>query len=141
MFTVNRIHFSIFAVLLSLGGIGMAFPAHAVDSQCRLLHEAAFLDEPTEVEDLLDDGVHVNCLDQFYHTPLITAANGASIDSFRILIRAGAKTDVRDEWGLSPLERVLDKMEEYDMEGGQVYQSIFRQMADMLRPADPGVAQ
>lgn len=110
--------------------------AKAHDAKCQLLHDAAFLDEPAEISQLLNEGVNVNCLDALKHTPLITATSGASLESFKLLLGAGAKTDVRDEWGQSALERVQEKMASYNIDGGSLYRSIFEQMADMLKDQD-----
>ena len=128
----TRIHKVLFTVVSLVLVAAVAKTAVAQNGDCLLLHEAAFLDEPSEITELLNNGVNVNCLDSLFHTPLITATTGASLDSFRVLLRAGAKTNVHDEWGLSALERVQEKMADYDTIGGETYRSIFEQMADML---------
>lgn len=106
--------------------------AQAADVTCRELHEAVFLDEPEDVLALIKKGIDVNCLDTLNHTPLITATTGASLESFRVLIRHGAKINVRDEWGQTLIRRIQEGIARYDMQGGETYRTIFRRMADLV---------
>lgn len=105
---------------------------------CRALHEAVFMDEPSEVLALIREGVDVNCLDQLRHTPIITATSGASLESFIVLLRHGAKLNVKDEWGMTLIRRIQDHIQKYQaMNGGEMYRKIYQRMADVVDDGAP----
>lgn len=103
---------------------------------CRALHEAVFMDEPAEVMALIKKGVDVNCLDQLRHTPIITATTGASLESFIVLLKHGAKVNVKDEWGMTLIRRIQERMRSYMVDGGDTYRRIFQRMADLVTEAE-----
>ena len=131
-----RIPFPI-SIMISVLLVAAAGTASADDVSCQALHEAVFMDEPAEVMGLIRNGVDVNCLDQLRHTPIITATTGASLESFVILLRHGAKLNVRDEWGMSLIKRIQDKIHEYEaMKGGDAYRRIYERMAALVAEND-----
>ncbi len=110
--------------------------SHAQQLDCTLLHEAAFLDEPEEVRMLLADGTDVECKDVLGHTPLVTAVNGASIQAFLVLIRAGAEVNVRTEYGNSLLAYTKRKFSSVDHQKGlEQYRDLYRNMIARLQTA------
>lgn len=109
---------------------------HTGDAACRALHEAVFMDEPAEVMALIKKGVDVNCLDQLRHTPIITATTGASLESFVVLLKNGAKVNVKDEWGMTLIRRIQERMRSYMVDGGETYRRIFQRMADLVAEAE-----
>lgn len=118
--------------------IFVAYPTQAHDWRCRALHEAVFMDEPAEVLTLIKRGVDVNCLDQLRHTPIITATTGASLESFSVLLRHGAKLNVKDEWGMTLISRIQENIRKYqEMQGGETYHRIFKRMSEMVATGDP----
>lgn len=124
---------------LSLGVLILAAvpSAHAQDVwPCRSLHEAAFLDEPDEVRDALAHGVDVECKDILGQTALVTAVNGASIESFNILISAGALVNVRTEYGNSLLQHTKRKFRSVDQQKGmEQYRDLYQSMIVRLQTA------
>ena len=123
------------AAIFALSGAQNAAHADEV-ADCTLLHEAAFLDEPAEVQDLLSHGVNVECRDVLGQTPLVTAVNGASLDSFEILMRAGAKVNVRTEFGESLLKHTKKKFRSVDHHKGmEHYRDLYRTMIAQLQTA------
>lgn len=127
------------ALIFSLGLSGLLFfgiPAYAGHMTCTELHEAAFLDEPDEIRDLLAHGIDVNCKDILGHTALVTAVNGASIDSFDVLMRAGAKVNVRTEFGQSLLKHTKKKFSSVDHQKGlEQYRALYQLMIARLQTA------
>ena len=116
--------------------IAASLPAHAEPQSCTELHEATFLDEPDEVRDLLALGVDVNCIDVLGHTPLVTAVNGASIDSFGVLMGAGAQVNVRTEFGQSLLTHTKKKFRSVDHQKGlEQYRDLYQSMIARLQTA------
>ena len=118
---------------------GLFAPSHANahEGACRDLHEAVFMDEPDVVMTLIQKGVDVNCLDQLRHTPIITATAGASLESFMILLRHGAKINVKDEWGMTLIRRIQDGIDKFSVNGGNTYRQIYQRMADMVEAQSP----
>ena len=111
-------------------------PVWAGEEDCTLLHEAAFLDEPGEIQDLLNSGVDVECKDVLGHTAIVTAVNGASMDSFKLLLDAGAKTDVKTEWGNSLLQHTKRKFRSVDHQKGlEQYRDLYQSMIARLQTA------
>lgn len=117
------------AGFLSFGG------AQAHHSNCDALHEAAFLDEPDEIEGLLAHGVDLECRDVLGHTPLITAVNGGSLDSFSILLSAGARTDVRTEFGQTVLQHTKEKYASFTNPNAQAFRDLYAKMVGQLQSA------
>lgn len=114
----------------------LAGPTQAGHSTCTELHEAAFLDEPQEIRTVLAHGLDVNCKDVLGHTALVTAVNGASIDSFDMLMRAGAQVNVRTEFGQSLLDHTKKKFRSVDRQKGmEHYRDLFQSMIARLQMA------
>lgn len=121
---------AVYAVgFLTLGG------AQAHHSSCAALHEAAFLDEPDEIKGLLAHGADLECHDVLGHTPLITAVNGASLDSFTVLMSAGARTDVRTEFGQSLLQHTKEKYASFTNPNAQGFRDLYARMVGQLQMA------
>ncbi|MFC1673270.1 ankyrin repeat domain-containing protein [Pseudomonadota bacterium] len=114
---------------LSLGG------AQAHHSSCTALHEAAFLDEPDEIKGLLAHGAELECRDVLGHTPLITAVNGGSLDSFTVLLSAGARTNVRTEFGQTLLQHTKEKYASFTNPNAQGFRDLYAQMVGRLQTA------
>ncbi|MGA8429716.1 MAG: ankyrin repeat domain-containing protein [Candidatus Sulfotelmatobacter sp.] len=76
-------------------------PAHPT----RLQSEPAEVQESwtASVENLLDNGADIKARNQDGSTPLDWAAAFAQTDAFRLLMQRGAKTNVRDNYGNTPL--------------------------------------
>lgn len=110
-------------------------PAKAGHDDCVALHEAAFMDEPQDVRDLIRHGADINCLDVLGQTPLITAVNGASIDSFTILLDAGAKVDVRTEFGQTLLAHTKKKYASFNSTAGRRFRALYGDMVARLERA------
>lgn len=102
---------------------------------CTALHEAAFLDEPDEAQGLLEHGVDVNCLDVLGQTPLVTAVNGASMATFDLLLAAGAKVDVRTEFGQTLLAHTQKKYASFSAHDGERFRALFSTMVVRLEGA------
>lgn len=114
----------------------MPFFAKADHMDCTSLHEAAFLDEPDEIRDLIAHGVDVNCRDTLGHTALVTAVNGASLDSFEVLMKAGALVNVRTEFGQSLLKHTKKKFRSVDHHKGlEQYRDLYQSMIARLQTA------
>ena len=58
--------------------------------------KAAYEGDVTTVRSLLDQGVHVNCMDERGDTALIQAVLGDGVDVVRELLARGADTERRD---------------------------------------------
>lgn len=123
------------AIVLT-AGVAPAQAGHiAHDDACTALHEAAFLDEPDEARDLLTHGADVNCLDVLGQTPLITAVNGASMATFDLLLAAGAKVDVRTEFGLSVLAHARKKSASFSTPDGENFRTLYSTIIARLQGA------
>jgi ankyrin repeat protein len=71
-----------------------------------LLHRAAARCKPETLRMLLLQGADVNERRQYYgETPLMSAAAAGNLDNVKVLIAAGADTELRDRRNLSALER------------------------------------
>jgi len=133
--------FGIAGVILALSAAltlsaAAAQTAHADPWSCPQLHEAAFLDEPDEVRDALAHGVDVECKDILGHTALVTAVNGASLASFDVLLRSGAKVNVRTEFGQSLLQHTKKKFSSVDHQKGlEQYRALYKNMIARLQTA------
>jgi hypothetical protein len=101
-------------------------------ASCRDVHAAAYLDEPLELSILLSHGADHNCRDDFHQTPLITATNGASLETMKILLKQGANVNSRDEIGETALTKALQKMTFFDMEGDESYRQLYQKMISLL---------
>ena len=109
--------------------------AMAHHATCADLHAAAFLDAPDELSELLDHGADLNCRDALKQTPLITATDGASLDIVKILLHQGVSINERDEVGQTALAKARQKLAFFDMDGGQGYRTIYREIIDRLEQA------
>lgn len=127
-----------------LGGVALSVAALCVfgspawaghGGDCAALHEAAFLDEPDEARALLAHGADVNCLDVLGHTPLITAVNGASTATFELLLGAGAKVDVRTEFGHTLLAHTKKKYASFADPAGETLRARYAVMLARLQRA------
>lgn len=105
---------------------------------CQELHAAAFLDEPLELQELIAHGTDLDCRDVINQTPLITATDGASFNSFSLLLANGANITARDEIGQTALDKALEKHAYFDMKGGETYRELYQRMIDMLIAAGAG---
>lgn len=110
-------------------------PAQADHDDCTALHEAVFMDEPQDVRDLIDHGADVNCLDVLGQTPLVTAVNGASMDSFSVLMDAGANVDVRTEFGHTLLTHTKKKFSSFTTPSGANFKALYGTMVARLEQA------
>jgi hypothetical protein len=120
----------VFAGFLLYSNVALAHHENCAD-----LHAAAFLDEPEELSSMLDHGADLNCLDTLRQTPLITATDGASLDIIKILLHQGVNINERDEIGQTALAKARQKLAFFDMEGGQGYREIYREIIDRLEQA------
>jgi len=124
----------VFAVAVAVG----AASAQGRDRvwSCPQLHEAAFLDEPEEVRQVLAHGIDVNCTDVLGHTALVTAVNGASVHAFDILMLSGAQVNVRTEFGQSLLQMTRNKFSSVDRQKGmEQYRDLYKTMIAQLLSA------
>lgn len=118
-------------VLLSL--TTLTFSAQADHGNCQDFHEAVFLDEPKDVSIQIDHGIDLECKDVLGHTALITAIDGASLESFTILMKQRVSTKVKSEFGYSPLEQVRRKYAQITgKEGFNTMRSIYQSMINQL---------
>ncbi|MBC8268280.1 MAG: hypothetical protein H8E36_05995 [Rhodospirillaceae bacterium] len=131
MFINNRF----FGALVFAGLLLTSNAAGAHHANCADLHAAAFLDEPDELAGLLEHGTDLNCLDGLRQTPLITATDGASLDIIKMLLRLGVSINERDEIGQTALTKARQKLAFFDMDGGQKYRAIYREIIDRLEQA------
>ena len=132
--TGRRALFAVLAAgLLTSVSTGPARADH--DDVCRALHEAAFMDDSEDVRALIQHGADINCLDVLGQTPLITAVNGASMDSFDILLKAGAKVDVRTEFGQTLLSHTKKKYASFSSEAAKRLRTLYGDMVARLEQA------
>lgn len=123
------------ATAFLIAAMALPAPARADHDDCVALHEAAFMDEPDHVRDLIKHGADINCLDVLGQTPLVTAVNGASTDSFEILMEAGANVDVRTEFGQTLLTHTKRKFASFDTAAGARFRALYRDMVARLERA------
>jgi len=102
---------------------------------CQKIHEAAFMDEPGDLTDLIGYGVNLDCRDIINQTPLLTAIEGASLDVVRILLSRGVNINARDEYGDTALAKAKGKLAFFDVSGGETYSTIYQNMIDLLENA------
>lgn len=130
---VSAVYLAVMVGGAALAGAGTARADQ--DDVCRALHEAAFLDEPEDVRDLIQHGADVNCLDVLGQTPLVTAVNGASIESFDILLKAGANVHVRTELGQTLLTHTKKKYATFRGEAAKRLRQLYGDMVARLQRA------
>lgn len=123
--------FLIFVTVFTLLPV-MAVAHHA---NCNSVHAAAYLDEPDELAILFSHGADYNCRDDFQQTPLITAANGASLGTMRILLKQGVNVNSRDEIGETALTKALQKMTFFGINDGENHRQIYQKMIGLLLQA------
>jgi hypothetical protein len=84
------------------------------------LWDAARDGKDGEIERLIDEGTHVNCVNpnRSDTTPLMTAARYANLSSVKLLLRCGADVNMKSRWGRTALDdarkynkqpRIMDK--------------------------------
>jgi len=110
-------------------------PARAIDGTCLALLEAAFLDEPDEVREILAAGIDVNCHDQDHQTALMIAAEGGSLASSRVLLEHGARADVRDDFGRTAMDRAVSRLPYYRQPGGTKLRLVYEGVIRLLKNA------
>ena len=81
---------------------------------------------------LLSHGADQNCRDEFNQTPLITATNGASLETMKMLLKQGANVNSRDEIGETALTKALQKMTFFKMKGGENHRQLYKKMIGLL---------
>jgi len=101
-------------------------------ANCQDVHAAAYLNEPVELAMLLSHGADQNCRDELHQTPLITAANGASLEIMRMLLKQGVNVNSRDEFGETALTKALQRVPFFDMKGGEKYRQLYQKMIGLL---------
>lgn len=121
--------------MLVIGGFLVSMPVMAHHANCANLHAAAFLDEPGELSDLHHHGADLNCRDELFQTPLITATDGASLDIVKMLLMMGVSINARDEVGDTALAKARQKLVFFDMKGGEGYKSLYLEMISLLEGA------
>ena len=109
--------------------------ALADHDKCIALHDAAFLDEPDEVRQLLNSGVSVNCENPFGNTPLITALEGASEDTIGLLLEYGADVNALNEYGETPLQQARYQLSKFNGEKPERYARLFMDVIENLQRA------
>lgn len=102
---------------------------------CAELHAAAYLDEPEELSNILLHGVDLNCRDALLQTPLITATDGASLDIVKILLNNEVAINARDEIGETALTKARQKLDFFDMKGGEGYRNLYLELIALLENA------
>ena len=124
------------AFLLLISVFLLPDSARASHSPCIALHEAAFMDEPTIVHELLDDGVSANCINEVGHTPLMTAIEGASESVVALLLAHGADPKALNGFGETPWQQARHKFKRFnepllDGQLGQLAESFRSMMQDI----------
>ena len=119
----------VFAVLALMA---YGAPTQAHDDQCQELHAASFMDDPDVVQHLIEEGADINCLDVLGQTPLITAVNGASIDSFFVLLDNGAQVNVKTEFGNTLLQHTKAKHASFKNPNARVFRNLYARMVAQL---------
>lgn len=125
-------------IVVALGVAGLLLASGTVKAHhafCPDIHAAAFLDEPGELSALLNHGIDLNCRDTIKQTPLITAADGASLSIVKILLGQGVHVNARDEIGETALLKARQKLASFHIKGGEVYREIYREMIALLEKA------
>jgi len=110
----------------------VSFPLTAADPECFAVHEAAFLDEPAELAELLRHGADANCLDEAGQTPLITAVDGGSLSCVAILLLAGVDVNVRDQLSETALTHAVNKQRLFNRPRGKKYLLTFSGIAQLI---------
>ena len=121
--------FLFFLVALFLFTPVMAIAHHA---SCRDVHTEVYMEEPVELAILLSLGADQNCRDKLYQTPLITATNGASLETVKLLLKRGVNVNSSDEIGEIALTNARQKLAFFDMKGGKNYRQLHQEMIDLL---------
>jgi len=73
------------------------------------LRDAAGGGNVGEIERLIAAGADVHRADKDGDTALHAASRNGHVDAARVLLEAGAKTDVRNKWGKRPIDVVRDR--------------------------------
>ncbi|KAL7063493.1 hypothetical protein AAHC03_0463 [Spirometra sp. Aus1] len=68
-----------------------------------LLHDAVLNEDTHSIIEAIRSGYHVDIRDQYYKTPLMTAASDGNIRMTRLLIQLGANVNARDNFWWTPL--------------------------------------
>lgn len=86
---------------------GIHFARH-LPKECKLLLMAAWKQPEVVVEFLLFQGASPHCQDGFDRTPLHLAATFHQPGNIKQLLHYGARIDVKDQWGKTPLQRAQE---------------------------------
>ena len=121
----NKINLLLFLFALFLSAPLMAMAHHA---NCRDVHAAAYLDEPYEIAVLLSHGADQNCRDELNQAPLITATNGANLETVKLLLKKGVSINSRDEIGETALTKARLKLTFFDIKGGETHRQLYQEM-------------
>lgn len=70
--------------------------------QEQALLAAAEQGDTEQVRQLLDQGVNVDCRNEYRQTPLMLAAEEGHLDTTELLLQRGANLEARDEWDKTP---------------------------------------
>lgn len=117
----------------------LVFPqkkAQAHHANCDAVHAAAYMDEPQELKELVAHGADLNCRDNLLQTPLITAIDGASLDTVKMLLKLGVALAPRDELGETALEKARRKLTFFDVSGGENYRQLYLEIINLLEHDD-----
>ena len=113
--------------------LGITSPAVAEIQSCRQLHNAVFLDEPEEVREILKSGVSVNCRNEIGQTPLMTSAEGGSLQSLVVLLKRGAAVNLRDAFGETVLAYAQKKVSRFQKPDATQLRRLFLAMVERLQ--------
>ncbi len=105
------------------------------EDPCASLHEAAFMDAPKEVRKLLKSGTNLECKDVLEQTPLVSAVDGASLEAFDVLLKAGANVNVRTQYGFSLLTQTQKKYDSLDPKSGREIRQLYQNIITRLKKA------
>lgn len=121
--------------LFLLGIFSSPIAAFGDHVDCSDLHAAAFFDEPSELSNLHHHGIDLNCRDVLLQTPLITATDGASLGIVKMLLKLGVAVNARNDIGETALAKARQKLEFFDMKGGERFRDLYLEMIALLEQA------
>ncbi len=113
------------------------------------LAEAALKGDIKSMQQLIDQGVDVNCVTKNHHTPLTNAAREGHAEAARLLLRHGAKVDQPKHpgWDYTPLclAKTVAVAEVLKEHGANVHAKLFKRDVSILtyvsRWASPDLVQ
>ncbi|VDM02230.1 unnamed protein product [Schistocephalus solidus] len=68
-----------------------------------LLHDAVLKEDTRSIIEAIRNGYHIDIRDQYYKTPLMTAAADGNVRMMKLLIQLGASVNARDNFWWTPL--------------------------------------